>query len=104
MLVGHKEGGNFFWSRTDTVRLISRTENRTMEKPFKGRFRWYGATPCGEFAVRVSVRRFHFHEYGIGTAFEIRNRTANSSLPAQSCFIHYIYLAKGLDHGLLEEN
>ncbi|GFO03379.1 hypothetical protein PoB_002988400 [Plakobranchus ocellatus] len=35
MLVGHKEGGNFFWNRTDTVRLRSRTENRTMENPFK---------------------------------------------------------------------
>ncbi|GFO13266.1 hypothetical protein PoB_003977100 [Plakobranchus ocellatus] len=34
MLVGDKEGGNFFWSRTDTVRLISCTENRTMENPF----------------------------------------------------------------------
>ncbi|GFO32986.1 hypothetical protein PoB_005949100 [Plakobranchus ocellatus] len=36
-----------------------------MESPFKGRFRWYGATPYSEFAVWLSVRLFHFHEYGI---------------------------------------
>ncbi|GFO33077.1 hypothetical protein PoB_005958200 [Plakobranchus ocellatus] len=47
-------------------------------KPLKGRFRWYGATPYGEFAVRLSVRLFHFHEYGIGTAFGIRNRTKSN--------------------------
>ncbi|GFN88512.1 THAP domain containing 6 [Plakobranchus ocellatus] len=45
MLVGDKEGGNFFWSRTDTVRLISRTENRTMENPFKGDERKYHMFP-----------------------------------------------------------
>ncbi|GFO39035.1 hypothetical protein PoB_006554000 [Plakobranchus ocellatus] len=37
--------------------------------------------------VRLSVRLFHFHEYGINIALEIRNRTANFSLPAQNCFI-----------------